>query len=367
MFIFRYIISILLVATLASCGGGSDSSSVSPNTNIDNLESSSQSNEQADNDNSESNNQYIDNSNEEITENEETSSNFYPETDEQINSDSDATQAYLDTCIAAFNQTQQSAFQNALDAASAFGLSAPPTPMEGLPQAQDLGSGISGYCLSPAADIIQNETGNGIWSGYTTNSYGETSDTVAIFYDGNFVAVNYEYDEFYSGSYNTDGDTLTSSLINAYDWNGPIIGKGSLYGVLNEKSSIFANISGDSDVIANVSFIYETSISEASITYADLTGTWLGTDDSVGLAYAIAIDEQGFVAAEATDGCSVAGSVNIPQNNLNIFEVQLTITGNDCSVNGTYSGLGLLYEGEISMAYSNDNYGFAFDAVKLGQ
>jgi hypothetical protein len=217
------------------------------------------------------------------------------------------------------------------------------------------------------SDSSNNESADGIWSGYTTNNYGETSETTAFFYDGDFVAVNYEFDEFYSGSYSINGDNISSSDVNAYDWNGPLIGKGSLDGIFSQQNSIFASIRGDSDATALVQFMYEASISEASITYADLTGTWLGTDDSVGLAYAIAIDEQGFVAAQATDGCSVAGSVNIPQNNLNIFEVQLIITGNDCSVNGTYSGLGLLYEGEISMAYSNDNYGFAFDAVKLGQ
>lgn len=56
---------------------------------------------------------------------------------------------YYGPDVAAFNPTQQAAFQNTADASRAFGLSAPTDAMAGMPQAQDFGGGVMGYSSQP--------------------------------------------------------------------------------------------------------------------------------------------------------------------------------------------------------------------------
>lgn len=56
---------------------------------------------------------------------------------------------YYGADVAAFNPTQQAAFQNTADASRAFGLSAPADAMAGMPQAQDFGGGVMGYSSQP--------------------------------------------------------------------------------------------------------------------------------------------------------------------------------------------------------------------------
>lgn len=66
-------------------------------------------------------------------------------------------QPYMGADLAALNPTQMSAMQNTLDAASAFGMSAPATPMQGMPEAQDFGGGIQGYSAYPLFEQAQRE------------------------------------------------------------------------------------------------------------------------------------------------------------------------------------------------------------------
>ena len=66
-------------------------------------------------------------------------------------------QPYMGADLAAVNSTQMGAMQNQLDAASAFGLSAPSTPMQGMPEAQDFGGGMMGYSAFPLFEQAQQE------------------------------------------------------------------------------------------------------------------------------------------------------------------------------------------------------------------
>lgn len=52
---------------------------------------------------------------------------------------------YYGIDVAGFNPTQQAAMENNLAAASAFGMGAPADAMAGMPQAQPIGGGMSGY------------------------------------------------------------------------------------------------------------------------------------------------------------------------------------------------------------------------------
>jgi hypothetical protein len=66
-------------------------------------------------------------------------------------------QPYMGADLAAFNPTQMNAMQNTLDAASAFGMSAPATPMQGMPEAQTFAGGIQGYSAYPLFEQAQRE------------------------------------------------------------------------------------------------------------------------------------------------------------------------------------------------------------------
>ena len=222
---------------------------------------------------------------------------------------------------------------------------------------------------SSASDVPAdtNESANGVWDGFTTNSFGQSSLTLAIFYNGDFVAINDDFQEFYSGTYSTSGNNFSSNNTKGYYWNGPYIGMGSINGDLSSEGNMSLTFSSNTGITGSIDLDYEPTISNSSFTYSDLSGTWLGSSEALGLSYAIVVDGQGNFAAEASDGCQVIGNAVIPNNNLSIFEVSLSISGINCTVNGFYTGLGVLYEGEIVMAYSNDIYGFAYYAAKIGQ
>jgi hypothetical protein len=212
-----------------------------------------------------------------------------------------------------------------------------------------------------------NESANGVWRGYTTSNFGQSSFTQGIFYNGDFVVINDDFQEFYSGTYSTSSNNFTSSNTKGYYWNGPYIGVGSINGFLSSKGKMSLIFSSDTGVTGSIDLDYEPTITNSNITYSDLSGTWLGASESEDLSYAIVVDGQGNFAAEASDGCQIFGNAIIPNNNLSIFEIALSISGINCTVNGSYKGLGFLYEEEIYMAYSNDIYGFAYDATKIGQ
>jgi hypothetical protein len=66
-------------------------------------------------------------------------------------------QPYMGADLAAINPTQMGAMQSQLDTATAFGMSAPSTPMQGMPQAQDFGGGMMGYSAFPLFEQAQQE------------------------------------------------------------------------------------------------------------------------------------------------------------------------------------------------------------------
>ena len=66
-------------------------------------------------------------------------------------------QPYMGPDLAAVNPAQMSAMQSQLDTATAFGMSAPSTPMQGMPQAQDFGGGMMGYSAFPLFEQAQQE------------------------------------------------------------------------------------------------------------------------------------------------------------------------------------------------------------------
>ena len=56
---------------------------------------------------------------------------------------------YYGPDVASFNPTQESAFQNTNDMASAFGMNVPENPMAGMPEPETFAGGIKGYSSAP--------------------------------------------------------------------------------------------------------------------------------------------------------------------------------------------------------------------------
>ncbi len=231
---------------------------------------------------------------------------------------------------------------------------------------------------------IENESADGIWTGYSIDSQGVSSEIMSIFYGGKYVTLNTVDKKFYSGSYTINVDSISSQDSRSYLWDGANTGNGSVDGTVYSKSTIKSRYTGagEADSIgleANSEIVvYETSLSDKNLDNNKLKGSWKTSDADNKLLYAFAIDGSDF-SAEASNGCLIEGKINIPNGNLNIYELTLEVSGSVCAFTGDYSGLGLLgtkqttkedgTEAEVDLltfAYSNESYGFVFEAEKFG-
>lgn len=249
-------------------------------------------------------------------------------------------------------------------------------------------------CGGGGKKASQNESADGVWVGYSNSSQGDSSEIVSIFYGGKYITLNHidkgnanltpNDKKFYSGSYTITGDSISSKDSKSYLWDGLNTGMGSMDGTVYSKSTIQSRYTGEgeantigletnSDIV-----VYETSIAEKKLKMNDLKGSWTTRDASNKLRYAFSLDGEKFYAEES-EGCLIEGEVTIPNGNLNIFELSLQVSGTVCTYNGNYTGLGFLTtklltndDGSqeevdlLTFAYSNESYGFVFEAEKFG-
>ena len=230
---------------------------------------------------------------------------------------------------------------------------------------------------------IQDESAEGIWTGFSINSQGVSSNIVSVFYAGQYVTLNTADKILYSGSYTVTVDSINSQNSKSYLWDGLNTGNGSMDGTVYSKSTIQSRYteSGEADTASlkenSEIVVYETSLSDKNLNKNMLKGSWKTSDSDNKLLYAFVINGSNF-SAEASDGCLVKGEINIPRGNLNIFELTLEVSGSVCAFNGDYSGLGFLGaqfitkdDGSkeeidvLTFAYSNNDYGFVFEAVEF--
>jgi hypothetical protein len=191
---------------------------------------------------------------------------------------------------------------------------------------------------------------NGYWRGYGTDEDGNAFEVQAIFLDGKFIS--FEDDSIVSGEYTIDNGELLSMDTKVYEMNGPYVDNIQI----NSNQTVFgkSRITADADVVladgnTTLDIGYE-AFSETTISYSDLAGDWYFDSDN-DLTYIAAVDEQGTFYS-VVDECTISGSISIPKTNLSIFDVELTIAGDECEVIGSYDGLGVLYEDQINMFYT---------------
>ena len=212
---------------------------------------------------------------------------------------------------------------------------------------------------------VPDENANGIWSGLTSTS-GFTSDTVALFNDGQLIAINLDFDEFYKGTYTIDGDSISGS-IRGYELNGPFGGTGTLTGTVTSQGTLRATVDASTGTDSDVDLTYEALAYERSISTDDLEGSWSGSVP--GLTFSITVDDSGNFVAVGSDGCIASGSLTIPEAGRNMIAGDISVAGATCTVNGSYDGLGLLADNlttndVLIFGYANDDYGFAYAATR---
>lgn len=224
----------------------------------------------------------------------------------------------------------------------------------------DGGSNVNDGDLNPAP---QDENANGIWLGTTSNSTFGSSETIGLFNDGEFVAINLDFNEFYKGTYSIDQDDI-SATGKGYALNGPYGGTGVLDGVVNSQGTLTATVVASIGTTSDLSLAYATESYERPIAYSDFAGSWSGS--VIGLSYNISIDASGDFIAVGSDGCNVSGNLVIPDSDRNLVKADLSVSGSSCTVTGSYSGFGVLADddGSIIFGYANDNNGFAYIAYR---
>ena len=182
---------------------------------------------------------------------------------------------------------------------------------------------------------IKNESANGVWVGFSTNNQAVSSEIVSVYYDDKYVTFNTADQKLYSGSYTVAVDNISSQDSKSFNYDGTYIADGSMTGTVYTKSTIRSTYTGDikagtaepeknSEII-----VYETSLSDKSLNINKLKGSWITNDADNKLLYAFAIDNGNF-SAEASDGCSIDGDLNIPNGNfpyLNTFHESLIVIG----------------------------------------
>lgn len=217
------------------------------------------------------------------------------------------------------------------------------------------------------ATTTNNTDANGIWSGNTSTTGLGTSNTLALFNDGEFIAINFDFSEFYTGTYSTRENSLSGSG-RGYDVNGPFGATGSISGNVTAQGTILATITTSLDTTGTLDLAYSRDLYERPSSFSKIEGRWVGSIS--GLNFFIDISASGDIYAAASDGCNVNGEVQIPNPQRNVYKIDIDISGSTCSVSGSYDGLGAILDSDsgvddlLAVGYSNSSYGFAYIAAR---
>lgn len=117
---------------------------------------------------------------------------------------------YYGPDVAAFSPMQEASFQNTADMASAFGMSAPSSGMEGMPQAQTFAGGMQGYSSAPmfeqSVDALR-ENRPGQYDMYARSGplYDPYSDSGSTVFDGSMGRTSQQSTYHPESGYATQG------------------------------------------------------------------------------------------------------------------------------------------------------------------
>ncbi|MDG1694701.1 MAG: hypothetical protein P8I13_07610 [Porticoccaceae bacterium] len=212
-----------------------------------------------------------------------------------------------------------------------------------------------------------NQSTDGIWSGYANFSNGNSTEILAIISGGEFIMVDSESDIYLSGSLEIRGRNISAARVNQYEIDGGFIMYMQLDGVVYSKSRIMADfIDVDTGGRVSINLDYLNEMDEP-MSYSDLSGSWYyqGND---GTYREQSIDENG--AFEIFDnGCIYSGKLTIPNNRQVIFTTEFTVSGSSWCKRGFYTGVGAYdYEAdplELFAVGVNDEFSKTLSFLKI--
>ena len=184
-----------------------------------------------------------------------------------------------------------------------------------------------------------NQSADGIWSGYVNFSNGNSNEITAFISQGEIILVDLTSDIYLSGSLNIRGNNISSNRVNQYEIDGDYIMYLKLDGVVNSKSKIlgdFIDVNSGDKVSINLDYVNET---DEPMSYSNLSGSWDYQANNGGYSEQ-SIDDNG--AFEIVDkGCIFSGKLSIPNTEQVILTTEFTVSGPSSCNNGSYSGLGI--------------------------
>lgn len=194
----------------------------------------------------------------------------------------------------------------------------------------------------------------GIWIGHQTilteNGKG-AFDIKTLIYDGKFYGVSEGANIFYSGRYeishskyliaNSLENSNTSYKMYSISENGKPFTNGVTSLTITEQEQLSGNFVNDAYQEGNIESVFtELYNKPSSLQFID---TPVATD-----SLNISIDESGVLTGSKND-CKVNGNIEIPDNNINMYQLNFTLT--ECVDSGEYQGLGVVALDNNSRAY----------------
>lgn len=191
---------------------------------------------------------------------------------------------------------------------------------------------------------------SGVWEG--TSIYqpdGSSFSIVALIAPSGEARLIADDGEQVKGKLNLDGNSFSGDMI-SYSAVGLRMASGTFSGSYTPEA-ITAETTIDGNVISKVSLTLDSSTG-AGASFDKLAGTFVTEDQQT----SIGIDTGGAISGSDTLGCTYGGSIQIPDADINVYEITLEVSS--CGeFNGNYSGLGTLQQedGMSGFIFQADN------------
>ncbi len=187
----------------------------------------------------------------------------------------------------------------------------------------------------------------GLWLGYQEvhdQASSNVFDMKTIIYDGSFYGISENADIMYSGTYQmaadqylvangSEGSETSYKMYSIYDDGQPFARGVTSLAIIEQESlqGVFENEAmQEGSVTAYFSPLYNKGASLSYLTgSADATGTLSGSINS----------------------CTLDGTITVPQSSVNLYAVNYSLSGSECTKAGTYQGLGIIALDEYDKAY----------------
>ncbi len=187
----------------------------------------------------------------------------------------------------------------------------------------------------------------GIWLGYQEvhdHTSSNVFDMKTIIYDGSFYGISEDANIMYAGTYQmaadqylvangSEGSETSYKMYSIYD-DGKPFARGITSLAISEQESLHGVFENEALQEGTITSYFSPLYSKgAALSYltgnADATGTLSGNKDS----------------------CTLDGTITVPQSSVNIYAVNYSLSGSECTKSDTYKGLGIIALDEYDKAY----------------